>query len=72
MFGRQKQNPHRGESDQQAVCTPVAPVVQIGAVSAVGRHVFPIVAMAPTNKCLAQSNKTRTDGNATMKRKVYG
>jgi hypothetical protein len=25
--------------------------------------------MASTNKCLAQSNKTRTDGNATMKRK---
>jgi hypothetical protein len=25
--------------------------------------------MASTNKCLAQSNKTRTDGNATKKRK---
>ena len=25
--------------------------------------------MAATNKCLAQSNKTRTDGNATKKRK---
>ena len=27
--------------------------------------------MASTNKCLAQSNKSRTDGNATKTVKVY-